>query len=79
MSGIILQPKDYIESRYYGRVLSSSDIYEIQQLQVHLNTIVDVTNHKNSNKDEDTINYIANSLDEGINTLFKIRSKLTGV
>ena len=67
-----------IDKNYYGRVLNSSHIFEIQQLQVHLSNIVDITNHKKSNKSEDTVNYIANSLDEGINTLFAIRHHLVG-
>ena len=69
----------YQHEKYFGRVLSSSEVYEIQELQVHLQTIVDICNSKNSNQTEEIVNYICNSLDDGLNTLFKIRHKLTGV
>ena len=67
-----------IDSKYYGRVLNSSEVHNLQKLQIDLNNIVDITNHKHSNTSEDTVNYIANSLDEGLNALFKIRFHLVG-
>ena len=67
-----------VDKKYYGRVLDSSEVFELQQLQIHLSNIVDITNHKHSNTTDDTVNYIGNSLDEGLNTLFKIRFKLLG-
>ena len=73
----MIQP--YQPSNYYGRVLNSSQIFKLQQLQVDLQTIVDITNHKNSNTSEEVVNYICNSLDEGLNVLFEIRNQLTGV
>ncbi len=58
------------------RILSNDSIYKIQILQTHLQTIIDITNNKQCNLSEESENYIYNSLNEGISTLFKIKNEL---
>ena len=74
----VLIDQSQLNKGYYGRVLSSSCIFEIQKLQVDLSTIVSITNHTNSNRSEETLNMIRNSLDHGLDVLFKMRYELLG-
>lgn len=58
------------------RILSNDAIYKIQTLQTHLQTIVDITNNKQCTLTEESQEYIYNSLNEGISTLFNIKNQL---
>lgn len=65
-----------LNSQYYDKLLSTNSIYEIQKLQIHLQTIIDLTNKNHASLTEETQNYIYNSLNDGISTLFKIKNEL---
>ncbi len=64
------------QSLLHKRILSNDSIYKIQTLQTHLQTIVDITNNKQCTLTEESQEYIYNSLNEGISTLFKIKNEL---
>ncbi len=65
-----------MRKKLHESLLTSDEVLLLQNARVEIKTIIDLSNHRDSERTEYVTNFMSNSLDAAINCLNIVRTKL---